>query len=316
MKKQQLGNTDLYVSRLAFGGNVFGWTAGEKRSFELLDAFTDRGFNFIDTADVYSVWVPGNAGGESETIIGRWLRSRGNRDKVIIATKVGWEMDSTRKGLSPAYIRSAVEDSLRRLQTDYIDLYQSHKDDETVPQQEVLQTYADLIKEGKLRWIGASNFSAERLNSALEIAAKNGLPRYESLQPLYNLYDRAAFETALEAVCTEHRLGVISYFSLASGFLSGKYRSEADLDLSVRGGGIKKYLDARGLRIIDALSQTAAEADTTPATVALAWLLHRSSVTAPIVSATTTEQLLSLMEAPELVLSPEALNQLNEASAM
>lgn len=316
MEKRQLGKSDLYVSPLTFGGNVFGWTADEKTSFELLDRFTAAGFNFIDTADVYSSWAPGNKGGESETIIGRWLKSRGNRNQVIIATKVGWDFGDGRRGLAPAYIRRAVEDSLGRLQTDYIDLYQSHKDDESVPQEEVLHTYAELIKEGKVRWIGASNFSAERLASALEISAKNGLPRYESLQPQYNLYDRAGFETALEKVCTENNLGVIGYYSLASGFLSGKYRGESDLSQSARGGGVKKYLDARGMRILDALNKTAAETGSTPATVALAWLIQRPSVTAPIVSATNTDQLQSLVKAPELTLSAGAVQRLNEASAL
>lgn len=316
MKKRQLGRSDLYVSPLTFGGNVFGWTADEKTSFELLDRFTGAGFNFIDTADVYSSWAPGNKGGESETIIGRWLKSRGNRDQVIIATKVGWDFGDGRKGLEPAYIRRAVEDSLSRLRTDYIDLYQSHVDDESVPQEEVLHTYAELIGEGKVRWIGASNFKAERLAAALETSAKNGLPRYESLQPQYNLYDRAGFETALEKVCTENNLGVIGYYSLASGFLSGKYRTESDLSQSARGGGVKKYLDARGMRILDALDSTAAETGSTPATVALAWLIQRPSVTAPIVSATNTDQLRSLVKAPELTLSAEAVQRLNEASAL
>ncbi|MBL0912401.1 MAG: aldo/keto reductase [Bacteroidia bacterium] len=316
MEKRQLGRSDLYVSPLTFGGNVFGWTADEKTSFELLDGFIAAGFNFIDTADVYSAWAPGNKGGESETIIGRWLKSRGNRDKVIIATKVGWDFGDGRKGLAPAYIRRAVEDSLNRLQTDHIDLYQSHVDDENVPREEVLQTYAELIKEGKVRWIGASNIKAERLASALEISAKNGLPRYESLQPQYNLYDRAGFETALEKVCTENDLGVIGYYALASGFLSGKYRTESDLSQSARGGGVKKYLDARGMRILDALDRTAAETGSTPATVALAWLIQRPSVTAPIVSATSTDQLQSLVKAPELTLSAEAVQRLNEASAL
>lgn len=316
MEKRQLGKSDLYVSPLTFGGNVFGWTADEKTSFELLDGFTGAGFNFIDTADVYSSWAPGNKGGESETIIGRWLKSRGNRGQVIIATKVGWDFGDGRKGLAPAYIRRAVEDSLNRLQTDYIDLYQSHVDDESVPLEEVLHTYAELIKEGKVRWIGASNMKAERLTRALEISAENGLPRYESLQPQYNLYDRAGFETGLEKVCTENNLGVIGYYSLASGFLSGKYRRESDLSQSVRGGGVKKYLDARGMRILDALDKTAAETGSTPATVALAWLIQRPSVTAPIVSASRTDQLQSLVKAPELTLSAEAVQRLNEASAL
>ena len=243
MNRRKLGRSGLEVSPLAFGGNVFGWTADEPTSFRLLDQFVAAGLNFIDTADTYSRWAPGNKGGESEIIIGKWLKKMGKRDQVVIATKVGMEMAPDKKGLAPAYIQHEVEDSLKRLQTDYIDLYQSHTDDAATPLAETLGAYDKLIKAGKVRVIGASNYSAERLEEALNVSARNGLPRYESLQPHYNLYDRADFEAKLEGVCTRNEVGVISYFSLASGFLSGKYRSEADLSKSARGQGIKKYLN-------------------------------------------------------------------------
>ena len=250
MNRRKLGRSGLEVSPLAFGGNVFGWTADEPTSFRLLDQFVAAGFNFIDTADTYSRWAPGNKGGESETIIGKWLKKTGKRDQVVIATKVGMEMAPDKKGLAAAYIQREVEDSLKRLQTDYIDLYQSHTDDAATPLAETLGAYDKLIKAGKVRVIGASNYNAERLEEALNVSARNGLPRYESLQPHYNLYDRADFEAKLEGVCTRNGVGVISYFSLASGFLSGKYRSEADLSKSARGQGIKKYLNDRGHRIL------------------------------------------------------------------
>jgi aryl-alcohol dehydrogenase-like predicted oxidoreductase len=239
MEMRNLGRTQIRVAPLAFGGNVFGWTVDERSAFTLLDKFTDAGFNLVDTADVYSRWVPGHLGGESETIIGRWLKHGGRRDAVVIATKVGMEMGPGKKGLSGKYIREAVEGSLRRLQTDYIDLYQSHEDDPSTPMEETLATYADLVKEGKIRAIGASNFSAERLLQALETSGQHGYPRYETLQPLYNLYERAEFESKLEPVCREHQLGVLCYYALASGFLTGKYRSERDLAQSPRGQGVK-----------------------------------------------------------------------------
>jgi aryl-alcohol dehydrogenase-like predicted oxidoreductase len=315
MEKRELGKSGLQVAPWAFGGNVFGWTIDESASFKLLDAFVDTGFNFIDTADVYSAWVPGNKGGESETIIGNWLKQHGNREQLVIATKVGSEMGPGKKGLSKNYIRQAVEDSLRRLQTDYIDLYQSHRDDPDTPQEETLQVYAELIKEGKVRAIGASNFTADRLRSALEISQQQGLPRYETLQPDYNLYDRADFERELEPLCLEHNLGVINYFALASGFLTGKYRSEDDFKKSQRGGGMKKYLNDRGFRILKALDEVAQRYNATPAQVSLAWLIARPSITAPIASATKIEQLQDLAKAAELKLDSAAIDQLTQASA-
>jgi aryl-alcohol dehydrogenase-like predicted oxidoreductase len=315
MEMRNLGRTEIRVAPLAFGGNVFGWTVDESSAFTLLDKFTEAGFNLIDTADVYSRWVPGHQGGESETIIGRWLKHGGRRDAVVIATKVGMEMGPGKKGLSSKYIREAVEGSLRRLQTDYIDLYQSHEDDPATPMEETLATYADLVKEGKIRAIGASNFSAERLLQALETSARHGYPRYETLQPLYNLYDRAEFESKLEPVCREHQLGVLCYYALASGFLTGKYRSERDLAQSPRGQGVKKYMNARGMRILAALDQVAQRCQATPAQVALAWLIARPTVTAPIASATSLTQLQDLMAAVDLKLDQEAMALLDQASA-
>lgn len=315
MELRALGRSGLMVSPVCLGGNVFGWTADEKTSFAVLDAFTAAGGNFIDTADVYSTWMDGHKGGESETVLGRWLKSRGNRDKVILATKVGSEMGGGRKGLKAGYIAQAVEDSLRRLQTDYVDLYQSHRDDLETPQEETLEAYGKLIKAGKVRAIGASNFTAERLAAALAISASNGLPRYESLQPEYNLYERAGYETALEPLCLKEKIGVIGYFGLASGFLTGKYRSEADLGKSARGEDIGQYLNPRGFRILAALDQAAAETGSTPAQVAVAWLIARPSVTAPIVSATKVEQCQDLVKAMRLKLTPAQVEALNRASA-
>ncbi|HJQ26824.1 MAG TPA: aldo/keto reductase [Blastocatellia bacterium] len=315
MEKRQLGNSGLAVAPLAFGGNVFGWTVDEPTSFQLLDAFVAAGFDFIDTADLYSRWKPGNQGGESETIIGNWMRERGNRDRVIVATKLGIDMGEGKKGLSRAYIMRAVEDSLARLQTDYIDLYQSHIDDTETPLEETLSAYARLIEQGKVRAIGASNYSGKRLAEALAVSRELGLPRYESLQPNYNLYDRAEYEADMEPVCLEHNIGVISYYSLASGFLTGKYRSEADLSKSVRGQGLKKYLDERGFRILRALDEVAEPYDSTPARVALAWLIARPSITAPIASATSLDQLEDLTAAAHLKLDQAAIEKLNQASA-
>jgi aryl-alcohol dehydrogenase-like predicted oxidoreductase len=315
MKKHQLGKSGLEVAPLAFGGNVFGWTVDEQTSFKLLDAFVSAGLNLIDTADIYSGWVPGNSGGESETIIGKWLKQSGNREKVIIATKVGMEMSPDKKGLAKDYILRSAEDSLRRLQTEYIDLYQSHQDDPETPLEETLEAYGQLIEQGKVRAIGASNYSAERLSQALKVSRENGLPRYESLQPLYNLYDRAEYEGKLEPVCEENGLGVISYYSLASGFLTGKYRSEADLSKSARGGGIKKYLNERGFRILEVLDQVAKQHNSTQSGVALAWLIARPSIMAPIASATSLEQLEDLIGAATLVLDPESVELLNRVSA-
>jgi len=315
MKKRQLGRSGIEVPVLCLGGNVFGWTADERRSFELLDAALDAGLNFVDTADVYSSWVPGNKGGESETLIGKWMKARGVRSRVIVATKFGLPMGEGKQGLSRAYMRQAVESSLARLQTDYIDLYQSHRDDLNIRQQETLGAFAELIREGKVRAIGTSNLSAERLESALEVSRKEGLPRYESLQPEYNLYDRAKFEAALEAVCQRHGLGVIPYYSLASGFLSGKYHSAADVASRPRAGKLMGYFDERGLRILKALDELAAELNSKPAAIALAWLMARPSITAPIASATTVEQLHELVAATRLELPAGAVEKLNEASA-
>lgn len=314
MEKRPLGKSGINIPPLVFGGNVFGWTADQAASFELLDALADAGLNAIDTADAYSTWVPGHQGGESETIIGNWLKQRGGRDKLFIFTKVGLPMGSGRKGLSKAWITEEAENSLRRLQTDYIDLYQSHRDDEETPLEETLAAYAPLIEQGKVRAIGASNYTALRLKQALETSAKLGLPRYESLQPHYNLAERAVFETDLEPLCQAEGLGVICYYALASGFLTGKYRSEADLSKSRRGEAARKYLNARGLRLLEALDDVAASHAASPAQVAIAWLIARPSVTAPIASATSADQLRDLLKAVSLTLSPADIELLNGAS--
>jgi len=315
MKKRKLGRSELEISPLVFGGNVFGWTADERTSFQLLDAFVAAGFNAIDTADVYSRWAPGHTGGESETILGKWLKRGGNRNKVIVATKVGMEMAPDKKGLSEAYILRAAEDSLRRLQTDTIDLYQSHSDDADTPIEETLGAYSKLIAQGKVRAIGASNYKADRFAAALEISKKSGLPRYESLQPNYNLYDRADFEAQLEPLCLKEGIGVINYYPLASGFLSGKYRSERDVEERPRARMLKKYVNERGFKILDALDQVAKKYDATPARVSLAWLLARPSITAPIVSATSMEQLNDLIPSVELRLDRASIELLSQASA-
>lgn len=315
MQKRKLGNSGLEIAPLAFGGNVFGWTVDESTSFALLDAFAASGCNLIDTADSYSRWVPGNRGGESETIIGKWLKRTGNRKEVLIATKVGSEMALNMKGLSKAYIVRAAEDSLRRLQTDYIDLYQSHFDDPDTPLEETLEAYSLLINQGKVRAIGASNYGAERLSQALDVSKERGYPAYQSLQTLYNLYDRADYEAHLEPLCRAEVLGVITYFSLASGFLTGKYRGENDLSKSARGEMVRKYLNGRGFRILKALDHVAKQHDSTPARVSLAWLIARPGVTAPISSATSLEQLTDLIEAAKLTLSPSSLELLNQESA-
>ncbi|HEY9364837.1 MAG TPA: aldo/keto reductase [Chitinophagaceae bacterium] len=314
MEKRQLGKSGLYVAPLTFGGNVFGWTINEKTSFELLDAFVAAGFNLVDTADVYSRWATGNNGGESETIIGNWMKQRGNRNRVIIATKVGGDMGEG-KTLSKNYILRAVENSLRRLQTDYIDLYQSHYDDTRTSVDETLQAYTQLVKEGKVRVIGASNFTAERLLHSFDASKQNDYPVYQTLQPLYNLYDREVYENELEPLCIEHSLGVINYYSLASGFLTGKYRTEKDLKKSTRGAGIQKFLTERGYRILAALDEIAKEYNTKPASIAIAWLLARQSITAPIASATSITQLNSLISATQLKLKADAIVSLNNASS-
>lgn len=315
MNYRQLGNSDLQVAPVTFGGNIFGWTVDEQTSFELLDAFTAAGFNLVDTADVYSRWVPGNKGGESEIIIGNWIKQRGNRDKVIIATKVGSDMGQGKKDISKKYILQAVEASLQRLQTDYIDLYQTHWDDDITPVEETLEAYSQLVKEGKVRWIGASNLSPARLKASLEASKKHNYPVYQTFQPHYNLYDREVFEKELEQICLDNHLGVINYYALASGFLTGKYRSEADLNKSVRGGGVKAYLNSRGINILHALDEVAARYNTTPASVALAWLIARPSVTAPIASATSIQQLQSIIAAAALQLDQDAIALLDKASA-
>jgi aryl-alcohol dehydrogenase-like predicted oxidoreductase len=314
MQTRQLGRSGLSISPLMLGGNVFGWTVDEATSFAVLDAFVAGGGNAIDTADGYSVWVPGHVGGESETIIGKWLQRRGRRDDVIIATKVGWEVNPENKGLAKDYILRAVEGSLKRLNTDYIDLYQSHKDDPTVPVEETLEAYAQLEKQGKIRVIGASNFTAERLQESLAASQQHGYPRYETLQNLYNLYDRADFEQQLAPLLLQENISAIPYYGLAAGFLTGKYRSEADLQKSPRGGGVgQKYLNDKGLGILSALDAVAAHQQATPAQVALAWLMQAPSVAAPIASATSVEQVTELLQATELQLSAEDLQTLEQA---
>lgn len=314
MALRSLGTSTIQVSPLVFGGNVFGWTADENTSFSLLDALADAGINFIDTADVYSAWVPGNKGGESETIIGKWLKRSGKRDQVVIATKVG--LLETRAGLSRENILKAADDSLRRLQTDYIDLYFSHRDlADTAPLEETLGAYQTLIEQGKVRIIGASNYSGARLREAAELSRRTGLPAYQVIQPEYNLYDREAYERDLEPAATELRLGVVTYYALASGFLSGKYRSEADLKKSARGRRVEQYLNPRGLRILAALDVVAAKHGSTQTSVALAWQMARPSVTAPIASATSLEQLSALGAAIRLQLDAHDIRQLDDASA-
>ncbi|MEB3359861.1 MAG: aldo/keto reductase [Synechococcales bacterium] len=315
MEKRKLGRSELEVSRLCFGGNVFGWTVDEVTSFDLLDAFVAAGGNFIDTADFYSRWVPGNQGGESEAIIGKWLKLRGNRDQIIIATKVGNDMGTGSKGLSKKHILQAVEASLGRLNTDYIDLYQSHIDDQDTPVEETLEAYVELIRQGKVRVIGASNFSPARLTQSLTVSQKYGYPRYECLQPLYNLSDRADYEQNLESVCLAHNIGVISYFSLASGFLTGKYRSKEDLSNSSRADFVKEYLNERGFSLLEAIDKVARIHNATPAQVSLAWILARPSITAPIASATKVEHLDEMLKALEIQLDPDSFLILEAASA-
>jgi len=315
MIMRPLGGTGLQVAPLAFGGNVFGWTADEATSHCLLDAFVEAGFNLVDTADVYSVWAPGHTGGESESVIGRWMKARGTRERIVLATKVGMKLAEGRTGLSRRWIRQAVEDSLQRLQTDRIDLYQAHQDDPDTPLEETLSTFAELIREGKVRAIGASNYTAPRLAEALATSRRLGLPRYETLQPHYNLVERARYETDLEPLCRSEGLGVINYFGLARGFLTGKYRSEADLSRSVRGAGVKPYLNERGFRILAALDAAAARLAATPAQVALAWQIARPGITAPIASATSLEQWKELARAATLVLDADTVAELDRASA-
>jgi aryl-alcohol dehydrogenase-like predicted oxidoreductase len=315
---RELGRSGLRVSPLCFGGNVFGWTVDEATSFSLLDAWLDAGFNFVDTADMYSTWVPGHVGGESETVIGRWFKASGKRDRVVLATKVGKPMGVDRKGLKPAYIRQAVEDSLRRLQTDHIDLYQSHDDDPDTPLAETMAAFDALIRAGKVRAVGASNHSAARLAAALRASADNGLARYESLQPLFNPIDRAGFEAELQPLCVAQGLGVINFYGLAAGFLTGKYRRAGDAGKSLRGQMVvSRYLNERGLRVLAALDEVAARhgASTTSGQVALAWQMRQPAITAPIASATTLAQLNGLVAAVRVALTAEDLATLAAASA-
>ncbi|QMV18571.1 aldo/keto reductase [Granulicella sp. 5B5] len=314
MQKRFLGKSELAIVPLVFGGNVFGWTIDEAKSFEVLDAFVDRGFDCIDTADVYSVWVPGHKGGESETIIGNWLKKSGKRDKVVLLTKVGMKMPDG-EGLSKKWILTEVENSLKRLQTDHIDLYQSHKDDEATPLEETLEAYSQLIQQGKVRYIGASNYTGARLEEALTVGKNKKLPEYKALQPEYNLYARQAYEKDLAPVAESHGLGVIPYFSLASGFLTGKYQSLEDTKGKNRGSRVEKYFDDRGMKILKALKQVSEEVKAEQASVALAWLLAQPTVTAPIASATSVEQLQALFPSVELKLSEAQLKSLTEASA-
>lgn len=313
MQLRKLGTSSINIHPLVLGGNVFGWTIDEQKSFEVLDAFAASPCNMIDTADVYSRWVPGHEGGESETIIGNWMQKRNNRQSIIIATKAGSDM-GTGKSLKKNYLVKAAEASLKRLQTDYIDLFQSHRDDNVTPPEETLSAYEMLIQQGKVRFIGASNFSAERLQQSLTVA-QHGLPKYISFQPEYNLYDREDFEKNYQQLCIKENIGVICYYGLASGFLTGKYRSGVDLEKSKRGGGIKKYLDDRGKRILSALDDVSKRYNTSQAAVALAWLISQPGITAPIASATNTEQLDELLQCVEIDLKEEDVQQLCEASS-
>jgi len=315
MEKRRLGAAGPEVPVICLGGNVYGWTLSEADASRQFDAALDLGLNFIDTADIYSRWAPGHKGGESETIIGRWLAKSGRRKDIILATKVGMDMGEGRKGLRPAYIRQAVEDSLRRLQTDYIDLYQAHQDDKETPLEETLRTFDDLVKAGKVRYIGASNYSGSRLAEALETSRRNGLASYVSLQPHYNLVEREQYETELLPVVQKYRLGVIPYFSLASGFLSGKYRSKQDTEKAARGAMVQKYLNDWGFGVIAALNEVANATGSTPARVALAWLIAQPGITAPIASATNDKQLQDLAEAAKLKIDQASIEKLNEASA-
>lgn len=315
MQKRKLGQSNLEVPVICLGGNVYGWTVSEAESFRQLDQALDLGLNFIDTADVYSRWAPGNQGGESETILGKWFAKSGKRKQVILATKVGMEMGEGKQGLKASYIAQSVEDSLRRLQTDHIDLYQSHKDDESTPLEETLGAYDKLIKAGKVRFIGASNYTGKRLAEALETSQKHHLPAYVALQPHYNLVHRADYEQDLLPVVEKYKLGVIPYFSLAAGFLTGKYRAATDAEGQARGGMVGKYLNPQGFAVVEALDTVAHAHQSTPARVALAWLIAQPGITAPIASATKENHLLDLVEASRLKLDAASLEKLNQASA-
>jgi aryl-alcohol dehydrogenase-like predicted oxidoreductase len=315
MQTRTLGTSNIQIVPLMLGGNVFGWTIDAPTSFSVLDAFVDHGLNFIDTANIYSAWVPGHHGGESETILGQWFQQSGKRDKVVLATKIGMKMGDGKEGLSKAYILEEVEASLKRLQTDYIDLYQSHKDDESTPLEETLEAYQQLIEQGKVRLIGASNYTGPRLTEAMETAEKHGLPTYQTLQPEYNLHTREDYETNLAPVAAKYHLGVVPYFSLASGFLTGKYKTKEDSKGAKREGQVGKYFDERGEKILKALDEVAEQTGAKQASIALAWLLAQPTILAPIASATSSAQLEALVAAVDLKLSPEALDQLTQASA-
>jgi len=315
MQRVKLGKSDLQVPVICLGGNVYGWTVSEADSFRQLDAALEAGLNFIDTADVYSRWAPGHQGGESEAILGKWMATGNKRSNVILATKVGIDMGDGKKGLRAAYIHQAVEDSLRRLQTDYIDLYQAHTDDEETPLEETLSAFDKLVRQGKVLHIGASNYSGPRLAKALKSSKDNGLVSYISLQPHYNLVAREQFESDLLPVVQEHTLGVIPYYSLAAGFLTGKYRTKKDADGKARGGTVGKYLNDWGFHVVEVLDEVAREHHSTPARVALAWLMMQPGVTAPIASATTEQHLTDLIEATRLTLDHASLEKLNTVSA-
>ncbi|HUR90314.1 MAG TPA: aldo/keto reductase [Ramlibacter sp.] len=315
MNTRELGRSGMTVSPICLGGNVFGWTADERTSFSILDAWVDAGFNFIDTADVYSRWATGHTGGESETVIGKWIRQSGKRDKVVIATKVGFDMGEGKGGLSPKWIAQAVEDSLRRLNVEQIDLYQAHKDDEATDLQATLEAFGKLVEQGKVRVIGASNYSAARLQEALAVSQRMGLPRYESLQPLYNLYDRAVYEKELQPLCVKEGIGVINFYSLAAGFLSGKYRTPEDATKSARGANtVKKYLNDRGLKIISALDEASKRTGAPHARIAIAWVMAQPGIASPIASASNVDQLNEITKAAELKLDAQTMKLLNEAS--
>lgn len=315
MQKRELGKSGLIVAPLTFGGNVFGWTVDKKQSFKLLDAFVDAGFNFIDTADTYSWWVDGNKGGESEAIIGEWFAERKNRESVILSTKVGSKNNEHPVNVSKKFILESVEQSLKRLKTDYIDLYQTHFDDEKTPVEETLSAYQQLIKEGKVRVIGTSNMSPERIKESLKASEKEGLPKYQTLQPLYNLMERESYEKELRGIVEENNMGVLSYFSLASGFLTGKYRSKSDLNKSERGGGVAKYLNEKGYKVLEALDKISEKHNTTQAAISLAWLMAQPTITAPIVSATSLKQMEAIIKAPQLKLDEDDMKALKSVSA-
>jgi aryl-alcohol dehydrogenase-like predicted oxidoreductase len=315
VEQRSLGTSGLRIAPLALGGNVFGWTADEATSLSLIDAFVERGFSLIDTADVYSTWVEGHQGGESEAIIGSWLKRGGARDRIVIATKVGMDMRKAGKGLSKAHIIQSAENSLRRLGTDHVDLYQAHIDDISVPLEETLEAFASLVKAGKVRVVGASNYAAPRLAEALAVSAKSGLPRFDCVQPNFNLVNRSLFEGALQKLCIDEHLGVIPYYALAAGFLTGKYRSVADLPGSARAGTVAHYLDPRGLDILDELDKIAARLNATPAQIAIAWVMAQPGVTAPIVSATSLKQLEDVMKGAAITLDRKALDRLDRVSA-